>query len=176
MSFRIHLTTKETANVCLSFDPAVEAAWSEEDRLEHRFGGAIPESGIPSDATIFAVRALGWGERREVRKGHASGLYSKRGLDLYNGEVKHFIDKQEGDYRLALSVEDRRELERFSLLMNDRAEQICKIAVTEVKQGGKTYSFQQFLDGVPESVSVPAVAELSAHIERISSLGEDAGK
>lgn len=175
MSFRIHLTTKEVANVVLSFDPAVEA-WSEVERLEHRFKGDVPESGIPEGATIFSIRSLGWGERREARKRYASGLYSKRGLDLYNGEVNHILDRVEGDYRLSLSVDDRRELERFTLLMNERAEQICRLAVTEVLQDGKSYSIQEFLDGVPDDVSIPAISELSAHIERISALGDSEGK
>lgn len=196
MALPVHLTTTEPAEVVLSFDESVRAAWSPDDCARYLHRGETPKgSKAPAGATRFRIRPMGWAERRAARDASANGLYSARGNDLLEQYIAAIIagrkraadadadeatqeraGRDAGDvFRRALDLADRAELDRASVLNLTHDEALVGACCTAVIDGDRKESWRTFADQVDAALMAQVITELARHIRRISTVSTRQG-
>lgn len=185
----IRLTTRDPAQIVLTIDASVRAAWTPEDCARYLALGELPTGGkAPAGATRFALRPMGWAERRAARDASANGLYSARGNDLLGEFIAAFIagrdaaaaagadeaaqeraGRDAGDaFRRALDLDDRTELDRASVLNLTHDEALVAACCTAVIDGDRSQSWRDFADEVDSALMPGVITELARHIRRLS--------
>ncbi|MCB9553497.1 MAG: hypothetical protein H6705_16770 [Myxococcales bacterium] len=179
MGLPLRATTRDTADVVLTFDESIKAAWSEEERARYLLLGEMPKSGVPRDATIFRIRPMRWAERRAARDASANGHHSARGFELLGqyieamskaGAAKRDIRGAGDRFRRRLSLADRRELDGASITQLHHDEALCEQCVVEVIESGRREPWAEVVDQLDGALVSQAISELAQHIARISRL------
>lgn len=171
------MTTKDTLEIVVTCDEAVIKAWPDASaRARYPYTGELPGP-IPRDATVIKVRPMGWAERKSARDSTFSGRYSVRGGELAATYRAEMIKSEAGadEWRRALSMEDRRELDQHALLQLESDEAVAASCVVEVRQGARVLSWSQMLECLTDGTAASnVIRQVARHVSRISTLGTDA--
>lgn len=171
MMTRLPLTTSDATAIVLTIDPALDA-WSDEQRARYLGTGEGPAP--PADATVIRIRAMGWTERRQVQRACASGLWSERGAELHRQFVEAMAAAPDraaavGDeYRRSLSLADRAELDRASVLQLEHDDALAETCVVDVREGVQVQRWRDFLDSLDPATARRVLYEVVHHVHRIS--------